>query len=519
MLDRFWNAQEEFEVLHCPIQYDDLFMYHELIGLFLKDKNVDKTSSYFKEIKYSLFALRYFWSNTIMPLNKKNDYVDNHKSQFYFFKDNLSDYFPNHSDLFDEFSNVIQKISNMNYSPLYDSLVERLDPKHRTNLIVTDLASVTWFNNLIGKPKRWTAVKPSHLRNIEETSIADTSVLFGSINHFLRNDESIEFLLTAPRSKKILLANYDFIKNSWMKPNIHFAITEYEESIYFDKYNFKLSVNSESSISEDDLFPEIDEELISSQITNNISSVNSNESSYLIDSYCYLLKTLSDTGKRLVCFLPIDKSSKVQVIDDVDGDGRLDILSYSVDNIREGVFVLKKLSNNNKSYIIDSADNLLGENSQELRSSQILWKKELERKIALTGLEKSSKYLQSIGVGSASKHNLKRWSKDLDNISIRDSEKFLKVLEFADFNNKVSNKIIKEMKIITNAHTKAGREIKKQILNKITEVETQDMLLDSKIDFVFDEGMVQFSAFEVERKLNDEVYLVNYGTLNTVMEL
>ena len=45
------------------------------------------------------------------------------------------------------------------------------------------------------------------------------------------------------------------------------------------------------------------------------------------------------------------------------------------------------------------------------------------------------------------------------------------------------------------------------------------MLLDSKIDFVFDEGMVQFSAFEVERKLNDEVYLVNYGTLNTVMEL
>jgi hypothetical protein len=75
------------------------------------------------------------------------------------------------------------------------------------------------------------------------------------------------------------------------------------------------------------------------------------------------------------------------------------------------------------------------------------------------------------------------------------------------------------MKIITNAHTKAGREIKKQILNKITEVETQDMLLDSKIDFVFDEGMVQFSAFEVERKLNDEVYLVNYGTLNTVMEL
>ena len=45
------------------------------------------------------------------------------------------------------------------------------------------------------------------------------------------------------------------------------------------------------------------------------------------------------------------------------------------------------------------------------------------------------------------------------------------------------------------------------------------MLLESRIDFLFDEGMVQFSAFEVEKKLNDEVYSVNYGTLNTVMEL
>ena len=75
------------------------------------------------------------------------------------------------------------------------------------------------------------------------------------------------------------------------------------------------------------------------------------------------------------------------------------------------------------------------------------------------------------------------------------------------------------MKVIKNAHTKAGREIKNQILNKISEVETQDVLLESRIDFLFDEGMVQFSAFEVEKKLNDEVYSVNYGTLNTVMEL
>ena len=85
MLDNFWNAQEEFDFTHCLIEFDYLFKYHELISIFLKDDLVDKTSSYFKELKYSLFALRYFWSNTIMPLNSHNDYVDNHKSQFFFF--------------------------------------------------------------------------------------------------------------------------------------------------------------------------------------------------------------------------------------------------------------------------------------------------------------------------------------------------------------------------------------------------------------------------------------------------
>ena len=101
------------------------------------------------------------------------------------------------------------------------------------------------------------------------------------------------------------------------------------------------------------------------------------------------MKTLSDSGKRLVCFLPIDKSSKVQVIDDIDGDGRLDILSYTVDNIKEGMFLLKKLSNNNKSYIIDSADNILGDSSTDLRKSQQLWKEQLDKKISTIGIEES----------------------------------------------------------------------------------------------------------------------------------
>ena len=203
MLDNFWNAQKEFDFIHCPIEFDYLFKYHELISIFLKDDSVDKTSSYFKELKYSLFALRYFWSNTIMPLNSQNDYVDNHKSQFYFYKNNLNDYFPNHSTLFHEFEDLIKKISNMNYSPLYEDMVERLEDKHLTYLIVNDLASVTWFNNLLSKPKKWNAVKPSHLRNLDDLKIAQTAVLFGSVNHFLQNDESLEFLLTSPRYKKL----------------------------------------------------------------------------------------------------------------------------------------------------------------------------------------------------------------------------------------------------------------------------------------------------------------------------
>jgi len=519
MLDNFWNAQEEFDFTHCLIEFDYLFKYHELISIFLKDDLVDKTSSYFKELKYSLFALRYFWSNTIMPLNSHNDYVDNHKSQFFFYKNNLNDYFPNHSTLFNEFAGLIEKISNMNYSPLYEDMIERLEDKHLTFLILNDLASVTWFNNLLSKPKKWHAVKPSHLRNLDDLKIAQTAVLFGSINHFLQNDESLEFLLTSPRYKKLYLANYDFIKNSWMKPMVNFSVTEYEESAFYNKFKFKESPNKEKSIFENELFPEIDEELINTQILSNIKTVNEREGSYLIDCYCYLLKTLSDSGKRLVCFLPIDKSSKVQVIDDIDGDGKLDILSYTVDNIKEGMFLLKKLSNNNKSYIIDSADNILGDSSTDLRKSQQLWKEQLDKKISTIGIEESIKYLRSSGVNRANKINLKRWSKDLDNIYIRDPKNFLKVLEFAGFDRKKSNRLIKEMNVIKNAHTKAGREIKNQILNKISEVETQDVLLESRIDFLFDEGMVQFSAFEVEKKLNDEVYSVNYGTLNTVMEL
>ena len=77
-----------------------------------------------------------------------------------------------------------------------------------------------------------------------------------------------------------------------------------------------------------------------------------------------------------------------------------------------------------------------------------------------------SKDLKKVGITHASSNNIKNWMSD-NNYMLDNDDIFLKLLNFLEFSEEESNRILSDMKKIISSHQSASKIIKDQLTNII----------------------------------------------------
>ena len=114
-----------------------------------------------------------------------------------------------------EIINKIEVITKNTNAPLIDEIIEHIDPQSNVCFLANNLNALSSIENKITKSKRWRALQPTKLRS---DHVFDEMIIFGQINSFIGTkfiDNSLEFLLTSPRAKKIYWSHYEWVYSNW----------------------------------------------------------------------------------------------------------------------------------------------------------------------------------------------------------------------------------------------------------------------------------------------------------------
>jgi len=138
-----------------------------------------------------------------------------------------------------------------------------------------------------------------------------------------------------------------------------------------------------------------------------------------------------------------------------------------------GSFVLLRTEGSGD-YIIPVADTLLGEHAERVREMQREWKHCLKQEIKKRGdYGAVAAKLRSLGGHRANEVNLRNWVSERS-IRTEAREDFDAIMQLTGLEER-ADKFWKAMAMIDSAHRRAGRHIRRQLLQKVVNVSTDEL--------------------------------------------
>ncbi|MEZ5343572.1 MAG: hypothetical protein R2706_19700 [Acidimicrobiales bacterium] len=166
-----------------------------------------------------------------------------------------------------------------------------------------------------------------------------------------------------------------------------------------------------------------------------------------------------------------------------------------VRDIEAGVFVVLRTEGSGD-YVLDVANQLLGERAAEARHQQREWKRSLRRAIQTRGADVVISELQRSGARRANPQNLRNWASER-NISTDDRADFDGILHVTGLAHR-SEELWATMQTIRRAHLKAGAHIRRQLIERAGKVEPQELQLAGHMEFSLEDGGGSLTAYRVE---------------------
>ena len=149
-----------------------------------------------------------------------------------------------------------------------------------------------------------------------------------------------------------------------------------------------------------------------------------------------------------------------------DYKNKLTLRNKKINDFKRGDVVFLRIGSS-RDLVVDIADKQLLKSGSE-RESQKKWKTQLEHQLRkrFNDVNLLSKDLKKIGITHASSNNIKNWMSD-NNYMLDNDDIFLKLLNFLEFSEEESNRILSDMKKIISSHQSASKIIKDQLTNII----------------------------------------------------
>lgn len=185
-------------------------------------------------------------------------------------------------------------------------------------------------------------------------------------------------------------------------------------------------------------------------------------------------------------FLSDDPDSTVLVIKTGAGPGDdIEVSRVRIRELSRGDFLLLR-THGGGDMIVDVANVLLKEYRAEVRDKQRRWKRRLLDRVREYGLDAVAGMLRDRGAIRANETNLRNWM----------SERLIRPAAREDFNAIMaliglqdrSDSYWKAMRMIEKAHHRAGRYIRKQLLERVRDVDAEALRREGLVRFQLEEG-------------------------------
>ncbi|MDC3374477.1 hypothetical protein OAW80_00220 [Acidimicrobiia bacterium] len=518
MLDILWGIQNP-EVIERKIAFDKFEELHILRKELLKVEDVVRTEEFWDNTIYSINSILWAWSNVPNPFSYHNDKtLEDHVSNLENQLNKAIEYEYGGRVHLEAILDKIKTLRESYESPLFDSVIEHLDPKRKVCFLATAKSYDYLSEQTRNISKKWKVKTPNQLR---EDLIYDDLIFFGQFNNLFYgkfSDPTLEFLFTASKARKIYWTHYKWITSNW-KPQITLNGSRDEHKPFEGKKDIFTS-EGKSLITDLDFVPKIDEQRFVNLINISISKdedKSSSDTNELEEAYCFLLSEKRQ-DKSLAAFVSSD-GNKALAISDFDGDGTLDIWKFLPNELGKGMYILRRTQGAGRDVIEVIADKHLGTNAEYLRSRQLKWKRSLSEKVNSFGLEQSIKQLKKMGCTTANRANLKRWMSS-SSIRTRKQSHFYFLMEFSGIKD-IANELWSDMQKINAAHSTAGFELDSLLKNKIEDISAGELFGHTSYEFKLsdDENLGALTAFAIEERLESLVEVPSSWTQWGVREL
>jgi len=503
MLDNIWDLDN---AIFSGIKVESLNLetIHNGIEQLKKQPEVNRDEIFWDETLHCLYTIRWQWLNVAAPFNSESEHLDQNIQLFenkvlQAKKFNFLSY-----ELMNDLLNKIIKIRSSDKSPLTDELIKDLD-KQKKICLISSTSNNTHLRKMSEISRNWDVKTINQYRNED---YYDEAYIFGELNHVLGrgkySDGSDEFIFTSPRARENFWVHYEWTKLSW------------EVSIKLDGYESKINAlldGSElftekptSSADSFDFTPKINEEKYKKLIVESLRTHQDGEDheSSTTQAYCFLLSEKS-SDNNLAAFVSSDGTQTSMAISDFDGDGTLDIWRFKPQDIKKGMYILRRTDSAKRDVIEELADQSLGVEAVKLRNSQKEWKKQLSQKVNETGMKESVRELQNMGCKPANISNIKRW---IWESSIKTSKKsdFFSLMKFSDQEH-MAEEYWTDMRKINAAHGQAGRDLMGLLKDKIEEVDANEIIGKTKYEFSLsdEKNLGTMSAYQISDRLEEVI--------------
>lgn len=366
---------------------------------------------------------------------------------------------------------TLDTIAICDHDPVLEELqtiANSVQDGQRAALIVTESRLVSIAREAITTAPgyaQWPVLVP---RNVRGLDTYDCFAVVGSPAWYRR----AKYIFSAPRASTIHVLCYDWMSIRWQpEPALVAPVKGSSQGRQIQIEHSPV----DGGVTDADVIP----------LTADIEGVlrtAEQESGYDSDDAPIVARLLVLEGDKGV-FIEAEGDATVLVIDLAQGaDQRVRRIIYR--NIEHGLYILLRTESGGD-YVVPVADQILGNQAEELREQQQTWKARLRLTVRENGIDETVKALRNRGSIVASYQNLRNWMQDRT-IATNDQQDFFAIMDLTGLRD-YALMYWEAMVTIRRAHAKAGRKIRRQLVEQVSKSDLVELERIGLMEFTLDE--------------------------------
>jgi hypothetical protein len=312
---------------------------------------------------------------------------------------------------------------------------------------------------------KWPAIVARNTRGVDTY---DCLIVIGSPNWYRRS----QYIFSAPRASSMHVLCYDWMTVHWRQEP---ALAASVKARYRARQVPIDNTASSAGIGDGDIVPPaVDIDSVLERVETHSSTDTEHE-----PIVARLLVLESDMG----VFIQAEGDATVLVID-LERERKHRVRRIVHRNVEPGHFILLRTAGGGD-YVVSVADDILGNRKEELRDMQKTWKARLRLTVRKNGVDETIKALRAHGSKLANYQNLRNWMQDRT-IATYNLVDFQAIMATVDLFDEAQN-YWDAMRIIRRAHGKAGRRIRRQLVERVNMSNLAELERVGLMEFALDE--------------------------------